>query len=90
MFIDGTDDTAIGVVGQYVVGESFIQTLEYKSPEEFKEGMKTLAGVRRVHFKCEDESEEFTVYNTLAGKLNVPLEDVVCKDGKYLLKYTKE
>lgn len=91
MLVGGTTDQGLGVVGQYKIGEAHVQTLTYPGPNFFRTSLAiTKAGdkdLRRLEFKCGDESESFTVYFTPAGALGVPDKDVQCDDGSYLLKY---
>lgn len=99
LFVDGLDDIAIGVIGQYKLGDPYIQTMTYKSRQDFKEKLNLSMDpgngnlgtvhpdVRRLHFKCPDESEEFTVYFTKAGIFGIPSTSVVCKNGFKLLAY---
>jgi len=91
LFIDGLDTIAYGQVGHTKLGVSQQEVLwAYSNQDQFKEGilteMKRLES-RRIHFSCPDRSEQFTVFNTAAGLIGVPSEDVVCANGQKLLSF---
>lgn len=89
LFALGVDDKAIGMVGSYTLDSPEAQPLSYASLDAFKQGLentfKTQPEVRRLHFKCMDGSESFTVYNTAAGIYGAPEKSVTCKNGEQLL-----
>jgi len=99
LFVDGLDEIAVGVIDQYKLDSTYIQTMTYKSPEDFKDKLELSIDpgdgnpgtvhpdTRRLHFECPDKSEDFTVYFTKAGPFGIPSESVVCEDGFTLLSY---
>ena len=91
MFIGGKSDEALGVVGQYKMGEARVQTLTYPGPNFFEKSVKITKqhdpDLRRLSFKCEDQSKSFTIYFLGEQVVGVPDTDIQCKDGSYLIKY---
>lgn len=93
LFVLGVDDTAIGQVGDYQMGQSGIQEMVYASPQDFKNGLKEAfkyqPDLRRLKFQCPDKSKEITVYNTFAGMFGVPDKELTCNDGFKLLSFVQ-
>lgn len=91
LFVDGLDDKAIGVVGQYKVNGPEIQPLVYQSKKAFQEGLAKAfhmqPEVRRLHFTCPDGSKELTIYNTHFGIMGEPEGNIICNDGFPLIKF---
>ncbi len=91
LFIDGTTDLAIGQVGKYKFGQSYVQPMNYFSKAAFEDGLKNAVqhqqDLRRLKFECPDGSNSFTVYNTVMGFMGIPEKNVVCKDNFPLLTY---
>lgn len=93
--VDGLDDLALAKVGVSNLGEKSATALVYESQSDFKKNLESTfardenKGVRRLHFKCSDKSNEVTVYNSAFGVLNVPSDTVKCTDGTALIQYSK-
>lgn len=99
LFVDGTEDVAIGAVGQYKLESAYIQPMRYESPREFEKGLLSSINpgegkkgtihprTRRLSYRCPDRSEEFIIYFTKLGVLGIPTHDVMCADGFKLLSY---
>lgn len=91
LMIDGTDDLAIGTVGAYKLDRPLIQTMTFPGPEFFRLSLVPLQkqnpSLRRLQYKCPDDSEEFTVFITRFGVYGIPKESVICKDGFELVVY---
>lgn len=91
LFYDGLTEQAMGQMGTYDLGKSGVQPMVYASQAAFEDGLKLSfqyqPEIRRLSFKCPDQSKSFTVYNTKIGILGVPKGEVVCGDGFKLLSY---
>lgn len=67
--------------------------MRFDNPQHFKESLRETsngANLRRLYFKCTDESKEFTVYFTKLGIFNIPKKNVICNNGTKLLTYKME
>lgn len=90
LLVDGIDDLAVGRVGQYELGGPQVQTMTFNSPSEFEQSLSSIPNeIRRLHFRCSDGSEDFTVFFTHLGIVGVPSQDVICHDGSKLLAFTE-
>jgi hypothetical protein len=91
LFVDGIEDLAIGKVGDYELGQQYIQPMIYASRPEFLAGMKgtmkELPSLRRLKFECPDKSKGFRVYLTRFGVFGAPREGITCDDGFKLLSW---
>lgn len=91
LFGSGLDDTAIGRLHKDGDGQTTVGSLQYDSKENFKLSLintfKSDNGIRRLKFKCKDNSESFRVFNTAIGIFGVPSKSIACADGSQLLKY---
>ena len=94
LMVLGIDDVALGQLDKSKLGNPGITALIYKDRTDFEQKLKlTFAtnenkNTRRLHFKCPDNSEAFTVYNTDFGMLGIPDYSLQCDNESYLLLYT--
>ena len=93
MMVLGFDDIALGQIGHTRLGNAKIKSLVYHNPQDFEASLKTTftqetnKKIRRLHFKCSDDSNRFTVYNTHFGITGIPGENIQCRDKSFLLVY---
>lgn len=90
LFVAGTTDLALGVVGQYKLDGPFIQTMTFPNPEYFKlslEMTRVARDLRRLKYECPDKSKSFTIYRTMFGIFGIPSQSVMCADGFPLVVY---
>lgn len=92
VFVSGLDDVAVGVIARD--GDDMrVEELVFADRDAFKKSMEgtfaTSPDVRRLKFVCDDESNEFTVFNTRIGIFGAPAKSILCADNKFLLRYEK-
>jgi hypothetical protein len=93
LVVDGIQDQALGVVGQYNISKSGYQSPTFRNKEEFLNTLKITqaanSDLRRIVFKCPDGSKSVTIYNNPIQPIGVPDDTITCDDGVVLIGYNK-
>lgn len=95
LFVGGVTQIALGQLddrGQVTNQSAFTSPEDFKAKLAKYRSSKQERGndVRRLNYRCEDGSEEFTIYFTKMGPINVPGSEVRCKDGSKLIVYSEK
>lgn len=91
LFVDGTTDLAIGLLGNYQLDGPPVQSMKFPGPNFFELSLVPLRSqspnLRRLRYECLDGSKKFTVFITRFGIFGIPKESVICDDGFKLIDY---